>query len=81
MKKIAVALLALLLAACTDPTAARKALDNLGFSDVEITGYRFFTCGDDYTYHTGFSAKNPKGNLVTGAVCSGWFKGSSVKFD
>lgn len=66
---------------CSDPTAATKALDDLGFSDVRLTGYRFLSCGKDYTFHTGFEARNPRGKPVSGTVCSGWFKGSSVKFD
>ena len=81
MKKAIAILLLLGLAACTDPRAAQKALDDMGFSDVQAGGYDFFTCGDDYTFHTKFTAKNPKGKTVTGVVCSGWLKGSSVKFD
>jgi len=73
--------LILALPGCTDPQAAQNALDNFGFKDIKITGYRIFTCGEDYTFHTGFEAKNPNGKTVTGAVCSGLFKGTSVKFD
>lgn len=72
---------ALALAACSDSRSATDAVDNMCFSDIETTGYRVFGCGDDYSFHTGFRAKNPKGKVVTGVVCSGWLKGSSVKFD
>lgn len=74
-------LLALAVAGCTDPSAAQKALDDMGFTDVTFTGWRFFACGKDYVFHTGYQAKNPNGKVVTGAVCSGFLKGSSVKFD
>lgn len=72
----------LLLAGCTDPTTAQKALDDLSFTEIQMTGWRVLTCGEGYFYHTGYSAKNPSGKVVTGAVCSGFlFKGSTVKFD
>lgn len=69
------------LCACTDPPTAERALDDLGFTEIQTTGYRFFSCGEDYTFHTGFAATNVNGKRVTGAVCSGWLKGTSVKFD
>lgn len=74
------ALLALLtLAACTDSDGAKKAAEEMGFTDVATTGYRWFGCGDE-NFHTGFVAK--RGALdVSGVVCSGWFKGSTVRLD
>lgn len=81
LKLAAVAGILLLVAGCTDPRSAAKALDDLGFTDIQTTGYNFFSCGKDYTFHTGFTAKNPKGKIVTGTVCSGWLTGSAVKFD
>lgn len=74
-------ILALFLAGCTDSSSANKALDDMGFKEVEITGWRWFGCGEDYMFHTGYRAKNPNSKVVTGTVCSGWLKGSSVKFD
>jgi len=79
--KYAVLIGLILLAGCSDVPSTKNALDNIGFTDVESTGYRVFGCGDDYTFHTGFIARNQKGKTVTGVVCSGWLKGSSVKFD
>lgn len=78
---IAIAMFGAIVAGCTDPRAANKALDDMGFTDVQMTGYRIFTCGKDYTFHTGFSAKNARGKIITGAVCSSWLGGSAVKFD
>lgn len=68
------------LAACTDDEGSRKTLDNYGFTNVNLTGYVPFTCGDDYTFSTGFTALNPQGKSVSGVVCCGWLKGRSVKF-
>lgn len=82
MKKYLVLLAALLLAACTNPTDATKALDDLGFTEIQIGGYAWFACSKDDFYHTSFTAKNPQGKIVTGTVCSGmWFKNSTVRFN
>jgi len=81
MKKIVFTVLALVLTACTDESNTRKTLHNAGFTDVEITGYSFFECGEDDTYHTGFKAKNPHGDTVTGTVCCGMLtKGCTIRF-
>lgn len=86
MKRLIIAAAALLaLGACTDPEKATRALDNLGMTDIEVTGYRYFGCDNSEnssdTFHTGFTAKNAKGKPVSGVVCSGWMKGATVRFD
>jgi hypothetical protein len=82
MKKLTLTVATLLvLAGCSDPDVARRALDNQGFDHIQTEGYRWFGCGKDDTYHTGFTATNGKGKTVTGVVCSGWFKGATVRFD
>ena len=69
-----------LLAACDDPNGAQNALSNMGFTNIRTTGYSFFGCGDDDAFHTAFRATNPQGKTVTGVVCSGVFKGATVRF-
>jgi hypothetical protein len=84
MKRFALAILfisLIALAGCTDEPGARKALEDQGYTQIEFTGYRIWTCGEDYTYHTGFAAKSIAGKPVTGAVCSGFMKGKSIKVD
>ena len=66
----AAVLLPLLLAACTDPKAARDAAEASGFSDVETTGYEPFGCSENDEVHTGFRATNARGQRVAGVVCS-----------
>lgn len=79
--KLLLVLLVLPLAGCfTDPDNSTRTLDNLGFTKIEIGGYDAWSCGDDYTYHTKFTAINPNGKKVSGTVCCGFFKGCSVKF-
>lgn len=79
MKKII--LLALLISGCSSTNDATKALKAQGFTDIQTNGRAFFACSEDDTFATKFTAKNPKGEIVTGAVCSGWLKGSTIRFD
>lgn len=79
---VMIAIAGSLLVGCTDPRAATKALDDLGFTEIQTTGYAPFYCaGKEYSFSTGFTAKNPRGKTVRGAVCSGLLTGSSVKFE
>jgi hypothetical protein len=82
MKRIALILASVaMLAACTDETAARKALEASGFSDIKLTGYSYFGCDKHDTFSTGFEARGPKGQFTEGVVCSGWMKGATIRFD
>jgi hypothetical protein len=69
------------LTGCTDPKRATRVLNQQGFSDIQMTGYRFFICDKNDTFSTGFKAISPSGSDVTGAVCEGWLKGATVRFD
>jgi len=85
MKRFALIAAVLLLSACTDEKGATRALSGEGFHDIKITGWRLFGCasGRDSsdTFKTGFEAVGPTGVRVTGVVCGGWLKGSTVRFD
>lgn len=71
----------LFMAGCTDETGSRKALNNAGFTDIQITGFEPFVCGKDDTYATGFTATNPVGRRVSGTVCCGvWDKGCTIRW-
>lgn len=70
-----------LLSGCTRPQSAHKTLERMGYKEIDTTGYRFFACGEDYWFHTGFVAVALNGERVTGTVCSGLLKGSTVKLD
>lgn len=79
MKKLLIALL--LLAGCTSETDARRALEAEGYKDIQITGYDWFACAKDDTFHTGFKAKNRDGKTVSGVVCSGLiFKSATIRY-
>ena len=70
----------LLLAGCTKPDEAKRVLTNEGYTNIEITGYNLFACSDEDTFKTGFRAKNRNGKIITGTVCSGVLKGSTIRY-
>lgn len=81
---VVVALLcaALFSPACTQPDEARRVLIAAGYTEIKITGYRYFMAGEDETYSTGFRAISPGGEEVTGAVTSGVLKkGKTIRLD
>lgn len=81
MKKLMMLLaMVITLSACTSPNDAITALTAEGFTDIQITGYSVFGCADGDKFHTGFIAKNAKGNTVEGVVCSGWLKGATIRY-
>lgn len=66
---------------CTDESATVKTLRSAGYTEIRTTGYEWFECSDDDTYHTGFIAKNPQGQQVSGTVCCGLLaKGCTIRF-
>jgi hypothetical protein len=64
---------------CSDPEGARRVLEKQGYSQIQITGYKFFGCSKGDTYRTGFKATAPNGSYTSGVVCKGWFKGNTVR--
>ena len=69
------------LTGCTRPQQATRTLENHGYTEIQITGWRPFMAGEDDTFSTGFRAKSPGGRYVTGTVTSGLLKGSTVRLD
>ena len=82
MKKTILAIAACLsLGACTQSDRATQALFDSGFTNVRITGYAWFACDQKDTFATAFTATGPTGKEVSGAVCSGFLKGQTVRLD
>lgn len=81
LKPLILACLVVLTAGCTDPDNAVKVLKNSGFTDIKAGGYAWVTCSDNDTFATKFTAISPTGQPVSGAVCRGWFKGSTIRFE
>ena len=64
-----------------DPDNTRRVLSGQGYTEIEITGWRPWMKSESDTFSTGFRAKSPSGHIVTGAVTSGYFKGSTIRLD
>lgn len=71
-----------ILTACSDPNTERviRILNDSGYTNVELTGYRWRGCSEDDTYATGFNATSAVGRSVNGVVCSNLFgKGATIR--
>ena len=80
MKKLPfIVLLGLMVSACTSPDSAKRVLEAQGYTNIKTGGYAFFACSEDDTFATKFTATSVSGQVVTGAVCSGLFKGNTVR--
>ncbi|HET8687295.1 MAG TPA: hypothetical protein VFM18_11625 [Methanosarcina sp.] len=66
---------------CTNSQKTIRTLEDQGYTNVETTGYAFFGCPEDDTFHTAFKATSPNGHKVSGVACSGWIFGSVIRFD
>ena len=58
---------------CPQPHAATQQLAVAGYTDVQLEAWRGYRCLD-YLHATGFKAKAPTGQEVSGAVCCGVLK-------
>lgn len=79
--KIAIIALLLVLTGCTRPDEARRVLDSNGYTNIQIGGFAAWMCGRDDSFATKFVAKSPNGKTVSGAVCSAWGRGATIRFD
>jgi hypothetical protein len=79
-KQLAVLAIVTALTACTDPDGARKALLDDGVEPSDIGGYAWFQCGRDDLWATRFKGER-SGRKISGAVCSGIFKGHTLRYD
>jgi hypothetical protein len=68
-------------AGCTDPETATRVLDDAGFKNINADGFAPFDCGENDVYRTKFTAQNQNGKTVSGAVCAGLPKNSTIRFD
>lgn len=70
-----------MLTSCADGNKASRILEEQGYNSIRITGYRFWGCSEDDNFVTGFEAKTSTSKTVTGVVCGGFLKGSTIRLD
>lgn len=75
------ACLTLGLGACSDAPTAERVLRQAGYTRVTTRGHSWFGCSEKESFATAFTATSPSGEVVTGAVCSGWLKSATIRFD
>jgi len=80
-KFLTVIFISLVFIGCSSSNDAIKALKANGFNEIETHGRAFFSCSEDDTFATKFTAKNKDGQMVKGAVCSGWLKGATIRYE
>lgn len=64
------------------PQLATRILTEQNYSNIIIKPWSIqnaFVCSEDDIFRARFSAKNMTGKTVNGVVCSGFFKGSTVR--
>lgn len=82
MSRFLVAVLfAMTLTGCTSESDTRRALTAAGYTNIEIHGFAWLSCSEDDQFKTRFTATGPSGRPASGAVCSSWFKGSTIRLD
>ena len=65
----------------TNESDAARALSAQGLTNIQYTGFKYFGCGEDDFFHTGFTATNSQGKVVSGTVCSGiWTKDATIRW-
>lgn len=70
-------LLALLLVSCTDPEGTTELLESKGYTNIQITGYKPFSCWKN-EIATGFIATNKDNEIDTGCVCENFITGKRI---
>jgi len=79
---VIIVLIAIFVSGCgVDPKSASWALEAQGMKDVKIEGFSLFGCGKEDAFKSSFSATGANGTRVTGTVCQGFLKGTTVRFD
>lgn len=65
----------------TDIDGASNTIENAGLTPVEVGGFSYFSCSEDDFWQTKFTATNQNGKEVSGVVCEGIFKGSTIRYN
>jgi hypothetical protein len=64
-------------------SANHRVLREQGYKNIKLGGIPMFKCGesDDMILSDKFTATSPNGYAVSGAVCTAFFKGRTIRLD
>lgn len=65
----------------SDQDRASAVLEAEGYTEIHMTGWDYWGCGEDDFYTDGFIATSVNGSRVDGVVCCGLFKSCTVRID
>ena len=73
-----IAAVLLSLSGCIDKDNSHRILTKEGYTNINFTGYGWFSCSRDDTFRTNFTATKD-GKQYEGTVCNGLFSGAVVR--
>jgi len=83
MNKSLAAIVVLLLCTSCAPsevfTKSEQTIADQGYSQIQYEGWAWFSCGEEDQFALKYSAIARSGRPVILAVCSGWFKGVTLR--
>jgi len=80
MKLLSLLALLLFVSCVTDPEGATELLKSRGYTNIQITGYKPFSCWKN-EIATGFIATNSNNKVDTGCVCENFLTGKRIRIE
>jgi hypothetical protein len=81
MKYLLILITALTLCSCSSSNKAYHTLSSAGYTNIQTKGWAGpLWCGEEDVFSTKFTATNSNGQVVSGVVCNGFFKGGTIRF-
>lgn len=81
MRKFIIVFLILFIQGCTVSLSdSYNALESAGFKNIQLGSYDIFTCGHDDNFSRKFTATNVNGRKVSGTLCKGFLKGTTIRY-
>jgi hypothetical protein len=82
MRSVLIFAALIVLAGCTDEKGATRALHDAGLDPISVGGHAWFYCAVKPmdAFATRFTAKNARGEIVTGAVCEGYGNRARIRY-
>ena len=60
---------------------ATRALSATGITNIQIGGHAWLQCSKHDAYSVTFTGTGANGQPISGAICQGFFKGITIRYD